>query len=150
MTPLDVAFVDKLADAGGSSYRMPDPRVVLDHALSAQMPSMPEASRRALYRIVYPLVERPSFEVGRFIYEVIDCSELGLRYEVKDRRTPTVGTQIGGTVQFRRGESIEITGSVLRSQDGMIVLALDPPGITFSGILGEQRYLRSKGYTLRD
>jgi hypothetical protein len=108
------------------------------------------ASRRAHFRIVYPLVERPSFEVGRYVYEVIDCSELGLRYEIKDKRMPTLGTQIGGVVQFRRGASIEVTGQVLRSQNGMVVLVLDPPGITFSGILGEQRYLRSKGYTLRE
>lgn len=111
---------------------------------------MPEPSRRALYRIVYPLIERPIFEVGRFLYEVIDCSELGLRYEVVDRRVPTIGTEIGGTVQFRRGESVEVTGEVLRYQEGKVVLALNPPGITFSEILGEQRYLRSKGYSLQD
>jgi hypothetical protein len=111
---------------------------------------MTEASRRAHFRIVYPLVERPAFEVGRFVYEVIDCSELGLRFEVRDRRVITVGTQMEGTVVFRRGESINVTGQVLRSQGGMVVLVLDAPGITFSGILGEQRYLRSKGYKLRE
>lgn len=111
---------------------------------------MSDASRRAHFRIVYPLIERPAFEVGRFVYEVIDCSELGLRFEVKDRRIPAVGSQMEGTVVFRRGASIDITGQVLRAQGGMVVLILDAPGITFSGILGEQRYLRSKGYTLRE
>jgi hypothetical protein len=111
---------------------------------------MSDISRRAHFRIIYPLIERPSFELGRFVHEVIDISELGLRYEIRDRRMPTIGTQVGGTVVFRRGESIAVTGQVLRCSEGMVVLILDPPGITFSGILGEQRYLRSKGYTLRE
>jgi len=95
---------------------------------------MPYTSRRELYRIVYPIHERPAFEIGRFVYEVIDCSERGIRYDVKDRRVPALGTPLGGTLQFRRGGGVE----------------LDAPGISFSDILAEQRYLRARGYTLRD
>jgi len=112
------------------------------------MPS--PTSRRALYRIVYPLHERPAFEMGRFVYEVIDCSERGIRYEVKDRRVPALGTPLGGTIQFRRGGEVEITGEVIRTRGGSVALALDPPGVPFSDILAEQRYLRSRGFTLRD
>ncbi|MGH7620506.1 MAG: PilZ domain-containing protein [Gemmatimonadaceae bacterium] len=108
------------------------------------------SSRRALYRIVYPMDERPNFEIGRFVYEVIDCSERGIRYHVKDRRVPAVGTPLGGVLQFRRGGEIEITGEVIRTRAGTVALALDLPGIPFSDILGEQRYLRARGYTLRD
>src|SRR5262245_60689077 len=111
---------------------------------------MPPTSRRALYRVVYPMSERPVFEVGRFRYEVIDCSELGIRYEVKDRRVPALGTPIGGVVVFRRGGSVEITGEVIRTRAGTVALALDSPGVPFSEILAEQRYLRSKGFSLRD
>jgi hypothetical protein len=111
---------------------------------------MPESSsRRELYRIIYPLVERPTFEVGRYLYEVIDCSEKGLRYEVRDRRPPTVGTQLGGSMQFLRGAEIEVVGEVIRSRGGVVVLALDPP-LPFAEVLAEQRYLRAKGYTLRE
>ena len=111
---------------------------------------MPSSSRRALYRIIYPLVERPAFEIGRFVYEVIDCSERGLRYEVKDRRVPSLGTPLGGTLLFRRGGSVEVTGEVIRTRAGTVALSLDAPGVPFSEILEEQRYLRSRGYTLRD
>jgi hypothetical protein len=113
------------------------------------MTTMPEESRRALYRVLYPLVERPTFEVGRYLYEVIDCSEKGLRYEVQDRRVPTVGSEVGGVLVFRRGEQIEVTGQVIRAREGIVVLALMPP-LPFSEILAEQRYLRSKGYSLKD
>ncbi len=111
---------------------------------------MPSISRRALYRIVYPLNERPVFEIGRLTFEVIDCSERGLRYEVKDRRVPPLGTPLGGQLVFRRGGSVEVTGEVIRTRAGTVALALDAPGIPFSDILGEQRYLRSRGFTLRD
>ncbi len=111
---------------------------------------MPDSSRRALYRIAYPLAERPTFLVGRHVYEIIDCSEAGLRYEVRDRRLPSLDTELGGTIHFRRGEELEVAGKVIRAQDEIVVLALDPPGIPFSEMLSEQRYLRSKGYTLRD
>jgi hypothetical protein len=110
---------------------------------------MSDASRRALYRIVYPVAERPTFETGRFLFEVIDCSERGLRYEIRDRRPPTVGSELGGTLAFRRGEEVVIQGEVIRASEGIVVLALEPP-LPFAEVLAEQRYLRSKGYTLRD
>lgn len=110
---------------------------------------MSDPSRRELYRIVYPLLERPTFEVGRNSYDVVDCSEQGLRYEINGRRAPTVGAQLGGTLQFRRGGKVSITGEVIRVADGTVVLALDPP-LSFADILAEQRYLRGRGYTLRD
>jgi len=110
---------------------------------------MSDLSRRALYRILYPLVERPTFQVGRYLHEILDCSEQGLRYEVQDRRVPAIGSEIGGFIQFRRGDEIHVTGEVIRTRDGIVVLALDPP-LPFAEILAEQRYLRSKGYLLKE
>lgn len=112
-----------------------------------QQPS--DQSRRELYRVTYPLVERPTFEVGRYLYEIIDCSERGLRYEVRDRRMPTLGSEVGGTIQFRRGDEVPVTGEVIRAANGTVVLQLDPP-LPFAEILAEQRYLRGKGYRLKD
>lgn len=106
-------------------------------------------SRRQLYRIVYPLTERPAFEVGRFLHEIIDISEKGLRYLVKDKRVPELGTEVGGVIQFRRGDEMEVVGTVFRASNGEVVLSLEPP-LPFSEILAEQRHLRSRGYTLKD
>ncbi len=111
----------------------------------------PNSSRRAVYRVVYPLSERPIFHVERSIYEVIDCSEKGLRCEINGHhKVPPLGTQLRGCVQFRRGMEIEVTGEVIRTSSSEIVLVLDRPGLPFVEIMAEQRYLRSKGYTLRD
>ena len=111
---------------------------------------MPSSSRRALYRVIYPLIERPSFEIGRFTYKVIDCSERGLRFEAADRRVPALGTPLAGVLRFRRGGSVEVGGEVIRTRIGTVALALDAPGIRFADILAEQRFLRSRGYLLRD
>ena len=95
---------------------------------------MPTSSRRALYRIVYPIDERPTFEIGRFVYEVIDCSERGLRYEVKDRRVPALGTPLGGHPRCS-GARARRSRSPARSFEHAAApssLALDAPGIPFS------------------
>ena len=112
---------------------------------------MPPTSRRALYRIAYPMAERPTFRIGRYTYPVVDCSELGLRYEVKNRRVPTLGTPVEGIIEFRReGATVEITGEVIRTRGEVVVLALEAPGISFSHIMAEQRYLRSRGFRARE
>lgn len=110
---------------------------------------MSDQSRRAVYRIQYPLAERPTLEIGRHLYEVADCSEQGIRYEIKSGRAPAVGTELGGVLQFRRGAEIEVAGEVIRASSGIVVLALDPP-LPFAEVLAEQRYLRAKGYSLKD
>jgi hypothetical protein len=54
-----------------------------------------------------------------------------------------------GLLHFRRGESVRVEGEVLRILRGVVVLALNPP-LSFAQVMAEQRYLRSKGYLLRD
>jgi hypothetical protein len=39
---------------------------------------------------------------------------------------------------------------MIRTRGGTVALALDAPGIPFSDILAEQRYLRVRGHTLRE
>jgi hypothetical protein len=106
---------------------------------------MAAPSRRNLYRIVYPLEERPSLEVGRSLHIVVDCSERGIRYELNHQRIPALGSQVTGTLHFRRGESVRVEGVILRTERGIIVLSLNPP-LPFAAMMAEQRYLRSKGF----
>lgn len=105
-------------------------------------------SRRELYRIVYPESERPALEVGTTIYDVIDVSERGLRFQLNHQRAPQLGDRIVGLLHFRRGESTRIEGSVIRLVPAVVAIALNPP-LAFSEMMMEQRYLRSKGFLLR-
>jgi hypothetical protein len=110
---------------------------------------MATPSRRALYRIVYPLTERPAVEVGDSLHDVVDCSERGIRYELNHQRIPAVGSHAVGILHFRRGESVRVEGVILRVLRGVVVLGLNPP-LAFAHVMAEQRYLRSKGYLLRE
>jgi hypothetical protein len=110
---------------------------------------MPD-SRRNHYRVIYPFAERPSIELGRISFEVVECSEHGLRYELGERRAPTVGSQVAGRLVFRSGETLDVVGDVLRLQGDFVALALQPPGISFALVIREQRYLRGKGYQVTD
>jgi hypothetical protein len=109
----------------------------------------PDHSRRSLYRVSYPITERPGFEMGRLRHEIVDCSEVGLRYDARNLDVPDVGTPIAGVIRFRRGGDLKVSGTVIRSRAGLVVVELTPPGIPFAHILLEQRYLRAKGHTLR-
>ncbi len=110
--------------------------------------AMNTPSRRALYRVVYPIAERPTLELGRAVFEVVDCSELGVRYRVPGFGAPRIGDVVDGMLWFRRGAQIGIQGTVIRTGGSLVAVSLTQPGTTFYQILCEQRYLRGKGYTL--
>ena len=110
---------------------------------------MPD-SRRNHYRVTYPFAERPSLEIGRTSFEVVECSEQGLRYVLGERHSPTMGSQVAGRLVFRSGEVIDVAGDVVRLQDGSVALVLEAPGIPFALVIREQRYLRGKGYRVAD
>ena len=110
---------------------------------------MPE-SRRNHYRVTYPFAERPALESGRSSFEVVECSENGLRYDVGERRSPSVGARVSGRLVFRSGDAVDVSGEVVRLQDGLVALALQPPGIPFSVVIHEQRYLRGRGYQVTE
>ena len=108
------------------------------------------AQRRALYRVVYPFADRPIIEIGRHVHDVVDISERGVQYEARDRAIPAMGSLVYGLVRFKGSDAVAVTGTVIRLSETLVVLALEPPGVPFSNILKEQRYLRSKGFRLLD
>lgn len=96
---------------------------------------------RSHYRIDYPVLERPVFEVEGVAHAVFDCSERGIRYR-RDAAEPAPGDAVTGTLRFRNGTTVGISGIVVRRQDGCAALALQRPGIPLKLLLDEQRYLR--------
>ena len=100
-------------------------------------------SRRAVYRVVYPVRRRPTFSVGDDSFSVIDCSELGLRYQVPEIHRPTVGATITGRVRFRRGIEIAVSGEVVRVQDGAVALWFGTAAIPFAEMVTERDQVES-------
>src|SRR5271156_1322619 len=107
-----------------------------------------QQSRRAVYRVIYPIPERPVLTLGEDAFPIIDCSELGLRYEVPRGYASAVGEMVHGHVTFRRGTEVPVAGEVIRLQDGTVALWFRDLGIPFGEMVAEQRYLRAEGYIL--
>ncbi len=103
----------------------------------------PWAHERSLFRIRYPLRERPSLVVDGVAHEVVDCCEGGIRF-VGGRESWATGSTLEGLLTLRGGSTVAVRGRVLRVQEGEVAVALDSPGIPFAAILEEQRYLRSR------
>lgn len=107
------------------------------------MPTPFLPSRRAVYRVVYPVRERPTFSIGPDSFSVIDCSELGLRYQVPEFHRPTVGATVGGRVRFRRGVEVQVSGEVVRVQDGTVALWFRTEAIPLAEMVAERERVES-------
>lgn len=102
-------------------------------------------SRRAVYRVVYPVRARPTLSVGAESFSVIDCSELGLRYQVPEVHRPAVGATVTGRVHFRRGVDFTVSGEVVRVQDGTVALWFKAGGIPYAEMVAERGWVESAG-----
>jgi PilZ domain len=102
---------------------------------------MSQPSDRRHSRIQYPNAARPQITIGGRSFEVIDLSEGGVRFKAEDTPSIAVGDEVSGTVRFRRTETIEIKGSVVRLGGREVALKLDV-GIPLRIIIEEQRFLR--------
>jgi hypothetical protein len=99
--------------------------------------------QRKVFRIQYPESDRPRLSTASASYEIIDCSESGLRYRLGGAPAPAVSKTVQGTVHFGCGDSAELSGFVLRVQDDLVAVRLAksiPAGI----MLREQRWLRDR------
>ncbi len=103
------------------------------------MSHMDYPHRREYFRVQYPTVARPRLEMEGESYAVVDISERGLRYKATDS-FPEAGREIAGIIYFKRGDFVEVRGTVLRAVDGQVSCQLTT-GVPFKIIIDEQRYL---------
>jgi hypothetical protein len=113
--------------------------------------------QRAHFRILYPIQGRPRLilpaeaepdehaetEPEAVEFEVIDCSERGVRFRPQTA-PPAVGTEISGRVRFRSGAEVAVEGVVIRIQAGEVAVHLDRRPIPLGVIYDEQRFLRAR------
>ncbi len=91
--------------------------------------------RRTYFRVKYPHSERPRLVITRDEFEVIDISEQGIRF--------SFGPVLSEMVTFHDGESVNLKGKLLRTQDSEVVTQF-VKGIPSERIIKEQRYLMKK------
>jgi hypothetical protein len=99
--------------------------------------------RRAHERVVYPPGQRPTLTVGAGTYEVLDCSERGLRVVRTDEAAPLESAvDLQGRVRFPPGREVMIEGVVLRVQEDAIAIQFTGLWIPRDVILAELRRMK--------
>lgn len=67
--------------------------------------------KRNQARLVYPPSQRPTFKTGKYKVEVVDISEIGLRFF--NYLQHNLGPEIQGVVEFNSGITYEVKGDVV-------------------------------------
>lgn len=95
---------------------------------------------RAYYRLVYPIVLRPTFRTGGQAYPVVDLSEEGLRFLCPDGARPDLETELSGLIVLRGADAVPVEGRVVRVDPPFVSLRLSR-GVPFGVMLEQQRFL---------
>jgi hypothetical protein len=98
--------------------------------------------RRAHERVVYPKGQRPTLAVGGGAYDVLDCSERGLRVARAGAALLETSVDVQGRVRFPPGNEVPIEGVVVRVQDDAIAIQFTGLWIPRDVILAELRRMR--------
>jgi hypothetical protein len=98
---------------------------------------------RAFYRLTYPLAFRPTLQVGKVAYVVVDLSEQGIRVVDTGLNRLEPGDQVVGTLSLPTDDRLEIEGSVVRVEPPHAALILSK-GVPFAIMLAQQRFLQRR------
>jgi len=96
-------------------------------------------SRREYFRLPYPVTSGAKLAIEGYQYTVGEISERGLRV-VSNAADFEVDTEVQGTLILTMGLRCEVSGKVLRVEDGTVVLKLERGPSTYD-VIREQRHL---------
>ena len=99
-------------------------------------------NRRDRFRVKYPIGESISVKMVDQELEVNEIAEHGIRI-VKHGETVVIGEDFRGTLVFREGDSLSVSGKILRDEGEEYVIYLDR-GIPLKKVMSEQLYLLRK------
>lgn len=100
--------------------------------------------RRQNYRIVYPENLNPKLVIKNVEYEVLDLSEEGLRFKVKEQ-VKLPGDLFHASVILHNDQNIEIIGRIIRISGSEAAMFMVVKKIPYQLILAEQAFLRLVG-----
>jgi len=96
-------------------------------------------SRREYFRLPYPVTSGAKLAIEGYQYKVGEISERGLRV-VSNAADFEVDTEVQGTLILTMGLRCEVSGKVLRVEDGTVVVKLVRGPSTYD-VIREQRHL---------
>lgn len=105
--------------------------------------------KRAHFRLQYPVASRPKITLRNETLEIIDISEMGVRFGVAKASSWRGLTEVmQATITFTDGEKVAVLGKVLRVTADQVVLQLTR-GIPYAKIMSEQRRILQSHKTLK-
>lgn len=99
--------------------------------------------RRQVYRIQYPESDRPQLVTDLGSFDLVDCSEAGMQFQLGGAAAPAITSTVTGRVTFGMGETAEVAGVVLRVDNDMVAVRFARSIPTWI-MLREQRWLRER------
>jgi hypothetical protein len=99
--------------------------------------------RRQSYRVIYPQDYHPVLVVRNIEFEILDLSETGLKFKVKENlKLP--GDLFHAEVKLHDDKKIEVMGRIIRITGEHAAMFLVVKKIPYQFILSEQAFLRQK------
>jgi hypothetical protein len=113
----------------------------------ARQPTSPQDRTPGINERRYPRIEYPQFVGPRLVieareYEVTDCAIEGVRFRLSDQPALETGRSVKGCIHFWSGNTVTISGTVVRAEDGVVALYLTGMPIPGWVIDAEERFLR--------
>lgn len=105
--------------------------------------------KRAHFRIVYPVGSRPKITLRNQTFDVVDLSEMGVRFATRDAKSwRSIVDVIQASILFADNEKVAVIGKVLRTTDDQVILQLTK-GVPFAKVMAEQRRILQSHKTLK-
>ena len=97
-------------------------------------------NKRELYRVKYPVNDRPRLHLMGKSFEVTNISEQGVRFRCRECSQFKTGVAVRCTITFHDNESYALDGTILHIYKIAVVLNL-ARDIPLERIIKEQRYI---------
>lgn len=97
--------------------------------------------RRQNYRIIYPEDYHPSLVIRNIEFEIMDLSETGLRFRMKDN-VKLPGDLFHAEVKLHNDINVEVLGRIIRISGQHAAMFMVVKKIPYQVILSEQSFLR--------
>jgi hypothetical protein len=94
---------------------------------------------REFFRLQYPPPMAPRFTHNGVVHQVVDIGEGGFRYALATEDAPMAGRTVKGTIDFEEEDTLEVEGTVVRTQDGQVAVRCPPRSIPMRVIIREQQ-----------
>jgi PilZ domain-containing protein len=99
---------------------------------------------REFFRLQYPPPAAPAFILDGVSHRVVDIGEGGFRYALVTDGGPIAGRTIKGSIEFEDEDTLELEGTVVRTQDGEVAVRCPPRSIPLAVIIREQQRVRRR------